>query len=106
VVSEQITDHYPLVPSRALEQRLPPRGIVDVPLNRLIESMFEIVARFPLQLTLTEGRIDGVTTVVPQPVGYERDRSLRFSQFLEDELHHLEVHHFPAAAQVINRARF
>jgi predicted outer membrane repeat protein len=62
-----------LISPSALQQRLPPGLIVDVPLNRLTEARFEIVARFPAQLTLTEGGIDSVTTVVPQSIGHKRD---------------------------------
>jgi hypothetical protein len=38
--------------------------IVDVPLNGFIEAAREILARFPIELALREGRIDRVTAVV------------------------------------------
>src|SRR5882762_1138385 len=101
----QIMNHYLLVPSRALEQRLPPRLIVAVPLDRFGQTLFETVARFPFQLAPTKGRIDGITAIVPEPVSHERDQSLRFIQFLEHEFYQIEVHHFSATAEVIDRAR-
>ena len=61
----EVTSHSLLIPSRALEQRLPPRLIIDIPLDRFGQAFFEIVARFPVQTPLTEGGVDGVTTVVP-----------------------------------------
>ena len=76
----QVTSHSLLIPSRALKQRLPPSLIVDVPLDRFGQAFFEIVARFPLQLTLTEGGIDGVTTVMPQSIRHKRDKTLWFAQ--------------------------
>ena len=39
---------------------------------------------------LGERGIDGVTPVMPQPLGNEGDEVLRLAQFLKDELHHLE----------------
>jgi hypothetical protein len=38
----------------AFEKRLPPEGIVDVPLNGLIKSFLEIAPRFPVQFPLRE----------------------------------------------------
>jgi len=69
-----------LVPPRALKQRLPPRLIVDIPLDRFGQAFLEIMARFPVQLTLTEGGIDGVTTVMPQSIRHKRDKTLWFAQ--------------------------
>ena len=36
----------------ALEKRLPPGWIVDVPLNSLVEPFLETAARFPIQFAL------------------------------------------------------
>lgn len=42
------------ISARALEQRLPPLLIVDVPLNGFVQSFREVAARFPFQFRLYE----------------------------------------------------
>ena len=48
--SAQDYDFHRSVTAGALEQRLPPRLIVDVPLNRCFQAFLETLARFPFQL--------------------------------------------------------
>jgi hypothetical protein len=45
---------YCLISTGALEQWLPPGSVVDVPLNSLLEALFEIVAWIPVQFPLRE----------------------------------------------------
>lgn len=56
-------------------QRLPPRSIVDVPLNGFVKAVFEFTARFSFQFALGKGRIDGVTAVVANAAA-EKDKIL------------------------------
>src|SRR5262245_22678822 len=43
-----------LISPRTFKQRLPPRFVVGVPLDRFRQASLEIVARFPFQLPLAE----------------------------------------------------
>lgn len=52
------------MPSRSLEERFPPGAIVRVPVDGGLEAFLEIVERFPVQLALGKGRVDGVTAAV------------------------------------------
>src|ERR1700730_2423054 len=60
------------------EQRWPPRLSVDVPIDCFFEPFLEIFSRLPFQFLPREGGIDGVTPVVPKPIGHERNEALRF----------------------------
>jgi hypothetical protein len=80
--------------------------IVDVPLNRFAQTLFETVARFPFQLSLTKGRIDGIAAIMPQPVSHERDQRLRFAKLLRISLTASRFVSSPVTAEVINAAGF
>src|SRR5262249_45970015 len=67
------------VTAGALKERLPPRLIIDVPLDRRLEAFFETFARFPFQFLFRKRRIDRVATVVTEPIGDERNQALRFA---------------------------
>ena len=64
------------MPPSPLEERLPPGAIIGVPVDRGIEAVLEIVERFPVQLALGEGRVDGVAAIVAEAVGHEGDEGL------------------------------
>src|SRR6266446_4826491 len=57
-----------LITTGTLEQRLPPRLMVDVPLNRRFQAFLEILARLPFQFLLGKRRIDRIAAIVPEAV--------------------------------------
>lgn len=48
--------------------------VVQVPAYRLLDALFKLQARFPAQFLLQLRRIDGITHVVAQTVGYVRNQ--------------------------------
>jgi hypothetical protein len=68
---QQTNRRVSLITACPLQKRLPPRLIVDVPLNRGPEPFFETFSRFPFQFALGERGIDRITAVVPEPIGYD-----------------------------------
>src|SRR4029077_8247057 len=60
-----------LIPTGALEKRLPPGWIIHVPLNGLVEAFFETAERFPIQFALGKCRVDRVGTVMTKPIRHE-----------------------------------
>jgi hypothetical protein len=60
-----------LVPTGALEKRLPPGRIIRVPLDGFCEAFFKAVERLPIQFALRECRVDGVATVMTEPIRHE-----------------------------------
>jgi hypothetical protein len=92
-----------LIPSGALEQRLPPGLVLDVPLNGFVESFVKIAPRFPVQLTLRKRGINRIPAVVSKPVGYKRNQAVRLTQLIEDHFYDIDVHHLAVASEVINR---
>src|SRR5437773_12255944 len=92
-----------LIPPGTLEQWLPPRLIVDVPLNGFVESLLKIAARFPAQFTLRKRRIDRIPAVVAKSVGHKRNQAVRLAQFIENRFDHIDIHHLAVAAKIVNR---
>src|SRR5262249_56629330 len=78
-VCAQNHDEHFSVRAGALKERLTPRLIIDVPLDRRLEAFFESFARFPFQFLFRKRRIDRVATVVTEPIGDERNQALRFA---------------------------
>jgi len=80
VAAQPRTGRVPSVASGALEQRLPPGAVVQVPVDCRLEAGTEVVERFPFQLALGEGGIDRVPAVVADAVGDEADKRVRFQK--------------------------
>src|SRR5207244_11299103 len=96
----------PSIPSGALEQRLPPQLVLDVPLNGFVESILKIAPRFPVQLTLCKRGIDCIAAIVSQPVGHKRNQAVRLAQFIENHFYNIDIHHLAVTSEIINRSRF
>ena len=56
---------------------LPPVLVVQIPLDRLLNTGIKVVFRLPAKLRLKLCRVDGVTSVVARTVCYELDQALR-----------------------------
>jgi hypothetical protein len=72
MASVRTTIQYDLLISTcALEQRLPPGSIIDVPLNGLVEAFFKAAERLPIQFSLRKRRVDRVAAVMTKPIRHE-----------------------------------
>ena len=58
-----------LIPPGAFEQGLPPRLVMQVPVDGVGQTLFELAPRLPFQFAFREGGIDGVTAVMAEAVG-------------------------------------
>src|SRR5882762_1745939 len=58
------------VSSSAFKQWLPPRRVLDVPLDRFIEAFLEIVARFPVQFALRKRRVNRVPAILTEAAAH------------------------------------
>ena len=56
---------------------LPPVLVVQIPLDRLLDTGIKVVLRLPAKLCLKLCRVDGVTSVMARAVCYELDEALR-----------------------------
>src|SRR5258707_508583 len=82
----------------AVEDRLPPRAVVDIPAHGLAQPALERLRGAPAELALDLGWIDGIAPIMPGPVGHEGDEPLaragrRGRDLVEqraDRLHHLD----------------
>src|SRR5689334_2296156 len=83
-----------------MEQCLPPRALVKIPVDGARNAFVRMVQRVPIQLALGEARINRVTPVVPETVGDERNQALGLAQPVENQFHNLEVRHFPVPAKI------
>ena len=56
---------------------LPPVLVVQIPLDRLLNTGIKVVFRLPAKLCLKLCRIDRITSVMTRTVCYELDQALR-----------------------------
>src|SRR5436305_15293009 len=94
------------VSSSTFKQRLPPRRVLDVPVDRFVEAFLEIVARFPVQLALRKRRVNRVPAVMPQSVGHKSNQAVRLAQVIKNHFYKIDVDLLPVSAEIIDLARF
>src|SRR5205814_10407489 len=95
-----------LIPPGALEQRLPPGWIIDVPLDGLVEAFFEAAQRFPIQFALRKYRVDRVAAIMTKPIRHDRNEPLWFAKPNETHSDKVQAHHLTVAAERISCAWF
>ena len=83
---------------------LPPRLVVQIPLDRLLDAVGELGLRQPAELGVNLRRVDGVAHIVTLAVGDEGDQRLRLAERVADELHDIEVLHLVVTADVVDLA--
>ena len=72
--------------------RLPPRAVLRVPFDRLLQARFEVgVPRRPAELGAQFGRVDRVTAVVARTVLDPIERVFRLTHHLQDHAQHGDV---------------
>ena len=84
------------------KQRLPPRAIIQIPLNRLPDPLAWRMQRLPTQLRPHLRGIDRVPPVVSEPVCHVADQVVRLTERLEDQFNHRDVLHLAVATDVVN----
>ena len=96
----------------AVENRLPPATLVQIPFHGLLDPGLEGLGGPPAELGLDLGGVDRVAAVVAGPVGDERDQTLARRQIggvmliqeAADRFHHVQVGALVAAADVVGLA--
>ena len=105
----------PILPRLAMFVRNPfqPTLVLEIPGHRESESGGEIVPRFPTQLTVDFGRIDGIPAIMARPISYERDQIPRiatqirtpFVDQIANSFHDAQVRPFVVPADIVSLAR-
>ena len=85
---------------------LPPVFVVQIPLDRLLDTGIKVVFRLPAKLRLDLGRIDCISSVMARAVFYVFDQRFRFVQSFQDGLYYLKVCSLIVSANVVNLAYF
>ena len=69
----------------AVDDRLPPGLVVQIPADGLFYSILEHGFREPAEFIVDLGRVNGIAQVVSFAVRHIGDQALRFSQLLADQ---------------------
>jgi hypothetical protein len=83
---------------------LQPTLVIDVPSNRLLESLLEIVYRSPAKVALHPRRIDCIAHIMSCPVLHKFNAILWPPKLLEDRGYYLEVGAFAPPPDIIDLA--
>src|SRR5215217_4191167 len=89
----------------ALPDRLPPSGIGDIPVNRVVQRLAPVATWSPVQLVRDPRRVDAIASIMTRPVLDVANERPGFAQLFQDSVHHLEVLPLVVGGDVIGFAR-
>ena len=81
---------------------LPPVFVVQIPLDRLLDTGIKVVFRLPAKLRLDLGRIDRITAVMTRTILDVTDQAFRLVQRFQDGFNNLQVGPLIVSADVVN----
>src|SRR4051812_33492932 len=93
-----------LEPRVALADRNPPVGVLDVPVDRVVQRLIRIPARAPADLVPDAAGIETVAPVVPRSVLNVTNEGGWLTDALEDGVDDLEVLSFIVGTDVVCHA--
>ena len=88
----------------AADDAHPPVAVLKIPLNRLLDAVFELRLRLPAEFVVNLRRVDGVAAVMALAVRDVLNQVLALAEFLEDGLDDIDIGAFIVAADVVNLA--
>src|SRR5262249_55617415 len=96
----------------AIEDRLPPNAVLQIPLHGFCQSRFECLEGSPSKLSFDLGRINGIAAIVPWSIGDERykpsprpvSRRLEIVEKITDRVDDVDVCAFATTADVVGFA--
>lgn len=88
----------------AADDAHPPVAVLKIPLNRLLDAVFELRLRLPAEFVVNLRRVDGVTAVMALAVRDVLNQVLALAEFLEDGLDDIDIRAFIVSADVVDFA--
>lgn len=88
----------------AADDAHPPVAVLKIPLNRLLDAVFELRLRLPAEFRVDFRRVDRVAAVVALAVRHVLDEVLALAEFLQDRLDDIDVRALIVAADVVDLA--
>src|SRR5918995_3919103 len=74
-----------------LPDRLPPSGIGNIPVDRVVQRLAPVTAWSPTQLVRDARRVDGIASIVTRPILDMANERPRFAELFENGMHDVQV---------------
>ena len=83
---------------------LPPRTVVEIPLNGLPDAVCEFRFGKPAQLVVYFGRVDGIAHIVTLSVGNKGYKAFWFAESMAYQFYDVDILHLVVTADVVHFA--